>query len=239
MYFSDPSGLFETWDQAISFMLEHNISGTIRRSAFNDSFVIAGADDNSGRYWENFAETIYDPIVVGQGGGGSGGGSGNGGLGLSSAMWLGNTGLGMLSTDVTLQSGFLKSNELWHKTKTRGYSFATQDKWKNPGAKYWRNQQVKPYQGARKLGSKLTKAGGVLVAADIAMSGELKPSHGINVFMLGISGTGVGSIVAGVWFIADMGTGTYNYYFSNDGFKTISDMIDQNVGSYEMYEGLY
>ncbi|SFO39106.1 hypothetical protein SAMN05421741_14912 [Paenimyroides ummariense] len=186
-----------------------------------------------------FTELLPEVLVGSDGDGSGGGGSGNRGLDLSSAMWLGNIGLGMLSTDVTLQSGFLKSNELWHKTKTRGYSFATQNKWKNPGAKYWRNQQVKPYQGARKLGSKLTKAGGVLVAADIAMSGELKPSHGINVFMLGISGTGVGSIVAGVWFVADMGTGAYNYYFSDDGFKTISDMIDQNVGSYEMYEGVY
>lgn len=70
------------------------------------------------------------------------------------------------------------------------------------------------------------------------MSGELKPSHGINAFMIGISRTGVESIVAGVWYIADYGTGAYNYFFTDDGFRPISDMIDDSVGSYGMYEGL-
>src|SRR5690606_3069803 len=172
---TDPTGLFESWGQALGFMLEHDISGNIIRSEYDDTYVIAGDGVWAGRLWEDCYETAYHPIVI-DGNGNRGGGNGNGGLDLSSAMWMGNTGLSMLSTDVTLQSGFLKSNELWHKTKTRGYSFATQNKWKNPGAKYWRNQQVKPYQSARKLGSKLTKAGGVLVAADVVMSGQMKPS---------------------------------------------------------------
>ena len=64
VFFSDPSGLFETWGQAISFMLEHGISGTIMRSDYDDTFVIAGSDEFSGRYWENFYETAYHPIVI-------------------------------------------------------------------------------------------------------------------------------------------------------------------------------
>ena len=36
------------------------------------------------------------------------------------------------------------------------------------------------------LRSKLTKVGGVLVVADIALSGEIKPSHVINSIMLGL-----------------------------------------------------
>src|SRR5690554_4133106 len=67
--FSDPSGLFETWDQAINFMLEHGMSGSIMRSDYDDTFVIAGSDEFSGRFWENFYETSYHPIVTGQGGG--------------------------------------------------------------------------------------------------------------------------------------------------------------------------
>src|SRR5690606_25857362 len=90
---------------------------------------------------------------------------------------------------------------------------------------------------------KLTKAGGVLVAADVVMSGQMKPSHYINGGMLAASSTGVGSIVAGVWFIADMGTGAYNYYFSDDGFRTLSDVIDESSFgqsiTVDMYDGLY
>lgn len=157
---------------------------------------------------------------------------------FSNASWWANTAVGAASTANIPRSGFLQYNELWHQTKTKGVSYAWQNKWKNPGAKYWRGQQVKGFQGARNLGSKLTKAGGVLLVADIAMSGELKPSHGINAAMLGISGTGVGSIVAGVWFITDMGTGAFNY-LNGEGFKTLSDVIDNNVGTYEMYEGVY
>ncbi|UHO40739.1 RHS repeat-associated core domain-containing protein [Chryseobacterium capnotolerans] len=161
---------------------------------------------------------------------------------LSSTSWWGNTLIGAGATANIPRSGFFKYNELWHQTKTRGTSFAWQNKWKNPGAKYWRGQQVKGFQGARNLGTKLTVAGGVLLAADIAMSGEVKASHYINGIMLGASTTGVGSIVAGVWFVADMGTGAVNYLNGN-GFKTLSDVIDESsVGqsiSFEMYDGLY
>lgn len=137
---------------------------------------------------------------------------------------------------------FFKYNELWHQTKTPGTSFSWHSKWKNPGAKYWRGQQLKPFQSARNLGDKLTKAGGILLAADIAMSGEVRPSHIINGTMLGISGTGVGSIVAGAWFITDMGVGAINY-ISGSGLSTLSDVIDQSDWgkrhTVEMYDGLY
>ncbi len=60
--------------------------------------------------------------------------------------------------------------------------------------------------------------------------------------MLGISGTGVGSIVAGAWFITDMGVGAINY-ISGSGLSTLSDVIDQSDWgkrhTVEMYDGLY
>ncbi|WP_343686546.1 hypothetical protein [Chryseobacterium gleum] len=117
-----------------------------------------------------------------------------------------------------------------------------QNRWSNSGAKYWRGQQVKGFQGARSLGTKLTAVGGALLVADIAMSGEVKPSHWINGAMLGASLSGVGSIVAGAWFIVDMGTGGVNY-MSGNGFTTLSDVIDQSDwgkrNTKEMYDGLY
>ncbi|WP_370901631.1 hypothetical protein, partial [Chryseobacterium gossypii] len=161
---------------------------------------------------------------------------------LSNTSFLANTAIGLVSTANIPRTGVFKYNDIWHQTKTRGTSFAWQNKWKNPGAKYWRGQQVKGFQGARSLGTKLTAAGGVLLVADVAMSGQVKPSHIINGAMLGASMSGVGSIVAGAWFVADMGTGAVNY-LSGNGFTTLSDVIDQSEWgqsiTIDMYDGLY
>lgn len=91
---------------------------------------------------------------------------------------------------------------------------------------------------ARNILTKFTHAGAVLIGADILLSGEIKPSHLINGAMLGVSTTGVGTIIAGVWFIADYGTMGINYIFTGEA-KGISDMIDESIGTYELYEGIY
>ena len=56
--------------------------------------------------------------------------------------------------------------------------------------------------------------------------------------MLGVSTTGVGTIIAEVWFIAGYGTMGINYIFTGEA-KGISDMIDESIGTYELYEGIY
>ena len=56
--------------------------------------------------------------------------------------------------------------------------------------------------------------------------------------MLGASTTGVGAIVAGVWFIADFGTMGVNYLINGE-VKGIGDMIDESVGTLELYDGVY
>ncbi|WP_265429940.1 RHS repeat-associated core domain-containing protein [Chryseobacterium sp. YIM B08800] len=161
---------------------------------------------------------------------------------LSKTSFLANTAIGLGATVNIPRTGVFQYNDIWHQTKTRGTSFSWEGRWKNPGAKYWRGQQVKGFQGARSLGTKLTVAGGVFLAADIAMSGQVKPSHMINAAMLGASFSGVGSIVAGAWFVADMGTGAVNYLNGN-GFRTLSDVIDQSDWgqsiTVDMYDGLY
>ncbi len=150
-----------------------------------------------------------------------------------------NTAVGAVSTYMVAKGNYHKWNELWHKTKTRGTSWVWQtSKWNNPGARHHRVNQIKSVAGARKIADKLTKAGGALLILDIAASGELKPSHAINAAMLGASTTGVGAIVAGIWFIADFGTMGVNYLISGQA-KGIGDMIDESVGTYEMYDGLY
>ena len=133
---------------------------------------------------------------------------------------------------------YLTYNELWHLTKTRGLATAWQSKWSKPGAQYWRTQQLKPLAGARKLSGTLTKAGFVMVGADILLSGEIKPSHGINSFMLGISFTGYGAIIAAGWLVVDMGVGGYNY-FTHGKWENLGDILDKKLGKIELYEGLY
>jgi hypothetical protein len=153
-----------------------------------------------------------------------------------------NFGVGSLSSCNTYQSGYFKYNELWHNTKTRGVSWSVQSKWKNPGAKYWRQQQVKPFQKARYgTAAKFIKgAGWGALGLDVALSGEVKVSHVINGGMVGLSYTGWGSVVSVIWFVADFGTMGVNWVIGN-GAKGLGDIIDEAIGRpiIELYEGWY
>lgn len=53
-----------------------------------------------------------------------------------------------------------------------------------------------------------------------------------------MSTTGVGAIVAGAWFIADFGTMGVNYLINGEA-KGLGDMLDESIGTYEMYDGVY
>ena len=134
---------------------------------------------------------------------------------------------------------YVLNNELLKFNRNGAYKWSgLLTKMKN-GQSYWNNNFVKLARETHLEKLKgISKIGAGLIAADIAMSGEIKPSHGINVLMLSISGTGVGAAVGGLWFVADMGTGAVNYLNGN-GFRTLSDVIDDNVGTYKMYDGLY
>lgn len=136
------------------------------------------------------------------------------------------------------EAKFLSYNEIWHVTRTRGVAFSWQSRWNNFGAKAVRARDIKPLMNARNLSTTLTKAGFVMVGADILLSGEIKPSHGINAFMLGLSFTGYGAIIAAGWVVVDLGVGGYNY-FAHGEWQSLGDIIDKNVGTIEMYEGLY
>lgn len=49
---------------------------------------------------------------------------------------------------------------------------------------------------------------------------------------------GFGTVIASAWFIADFGTMGINYLMGN-GAVGLGDMLDQKIGTLEMYEGLY
>lgn len=148
---------------------------------------------------------------------------------LKTGLQVSNFSVGGLSLWKVYQGKYLQWNELWHKTKTAGYAFRWQKRWDNPGARYWRSKNISTVSNSRKWATRATKVGGVLLVADIALTGEIKPSHAINAAMLGASTTGVGSIVAGVWFLADTGTLLFNLAVYQEN-KSLSDIIDQSIG---------
>jgi hypothetical protein len=149
--------------------------------------------------------------------------------------------VGSASTTTTIWGKSYKYNEMWHKTKTRGISTSfNKDRWNNPGAKNWRNVQTKPLKVIRNVGKGVgVGAGGVLVLVDVAISGEIQPSDWINGSMAAISWTGVGSVVALVWFVADFGTMGVNKFILGNGAVELGDMLDKsNFGkaiTIEMY----
>src|SRR5690554_4334152 len=146
VFWSDPSGLFETEAAARMFAKENDI---------NDYMITS---DGKGRYiltitaGEFAGEQFYEMevlVVDNRNDEGGGGGGSDSSSGFEGDMSWSNGIVGGIATANIFPSGYLKHNELWHKTKTRGYSFAGQDKWKNSGAKYWRGQQVKGFEGNR------------------------------------------------------------------------------------------
>src|SRR5690554_6020730 len=146
VFWSDPSGLFETEAAARKFAKENDI---------NDYMITS---DGKGRYiltitaGEFAGEQFYEMevlVVDNRNDEGGGGGGSDSSSGFEGDMSWSNGIVGGIATANIFPSGYLKHNELWHKTKTRGYSFAGQDKWKNSGAKYWRGQQVKGFEGNR------------------------------------------------------------------------------------------
>lgn len=148
---------------------------------------------------------------------------------IRTGLQITNFTVGSLSAWKVYQGKYLQWNEFWHKTKTAGYSFRWQKRWDNPGARYWRKENISNVSNPRKWATRATKIGGVLLVADIAVTGKIKPSHAINAAMLGASTTGVGSIVAGVWFLADTGTLLFNLAVYQEN-QSLGDIIDNNIG---------
>lgn len=246
VFWSDPSGLFETRKEAREYRRANGIEGRIQRNGEGGYDInnyethtsySSGNDKGFGNDSHSNDGVIESALVSNENQSGNVVGSS-----ISTGLWGVNTTIGGLSTYMVGKAQFHRMNEAWHITKTAGTSFFWQNKWQNPGAIYHRANQVAKVQNARNLSTKLTKVGGALLVADIALSGGIKPSHVINGIMLGASTTGVGSIVAGAWFVADFGTMGVNYLINGE-TKGIGDMIDESsfgkTTTVKMYEGAY
>ena len=160
----------------------------------------------------------------------------NGGGYYEDPMFYINGGIGVARTGATIKGGYHLSNELYHYTRSSGNLHFR-------GGKYWNNPFVNNSKAAiaarggawRSAGTKLGYAGIAITTGDALMSGEFRTSQGINVAMntLAIAVPGVGSIVAGVYFVADIG-------LTLSTGRGIGDRIDAATGgTHELYNGLY
>jgi RHS repeat-associated protein len=206
-----------------------------------------GGSFNSGGFGSSNAGGFASSNNVGFGSSNNGGfdssvGGGGNSIGnlISSGLWAANTGLGFASLNVANRSQYHLMNEAYHKFKTKQIAYFWQKRFKT--LRGVRTMQTNKLASARNLATKLGKASGVLLIADIGLSGNVKPSHGINTLMIAASFTGVGAVAASAWFIADFGTLGYNY-FVNGQAKGLGDMLDESEwgkrNTIHLYDGFY
>ncbi|MBK1896676.1 RHS repeat domain-containing protein [Chryseobacterium paridis] len=247
VYFSDPTGLFEKGNNVLAYPER---PGTEKREKWVDN---DGTFTWNGNMWIDnngagisYKEGQIEEVSVGTSKSSSSSSYAGIENDISSSIWLTNTAVGATSAYTVYRGQYHLSNELWRYQPNGKQKIITPwNKMKN-GKNYWNNNfaktarlsQLEKVKNIRNISSKLTKAGGILLGADIILSGEIKPSHFVNGFMLGLSTSGVGSIVAGAWFIADFGTMGANYLINGEA-KGLGDMLDESIGTYEIYDGIY
>lgn len=141
-----------------------------------------------------------------------------------------NIGLGTAGLLNMVKRKALISNELWHLQKNGVITHRLRTM--SSGASHWNNNFVKTnrikFQNVAKGGeiapTLLRRLGFVTVGADILLSGEVKASHAVDVIFICVSGTGVGAIAGGIYFIAE---------FATDG--AVSNWINDTFGTFEIY----
>ncbi len=199
VYWQDKTGLFESWDQAINFMLEHGMSGSIMRSDYDDTFVIAGSDEFSGRFWENFYETSYHPIVTGQGGG-SDDSPGFKLLGFSPSE------IGLLANGASVYAGALKANS--ESNMNYKYKAGSKTHTAKQLTELNKVRMEKIAKVANKAGTRLTIVSAGATVVD-GLANGWQNHHTADLVITGAlyavaAATPIGWVVGGVYFIADM-----------------------------------
>jgi len=119
--------------------------------------------------------------------------------------------------------GNVTHNEWWWRQKNGTW------RWRTPSTKsnYVINRSYKlkgnSLTKANALSTKLAVVNTLLITSDVLVNKQIKASHVVNGIMTGLSFTGVGSIISGAWFIADIGT----EFFTG---TSLSDRIDEAAG---------
>ena len=106
-------------------------------------------------------------------------------------------------------------NELYWRAKNG--NFYSTSKLSKPGG-YARSYKVvnNALKSAKTWSNRMAVFGLVATGVNVAINQEIHPSDGVNAFMCGISFTGVGSIAAGIYFVADFGFDIFTGYSLNE-----------------------
>ncbi len=121
-------------------------------------------------------------------------------------------------------------NELWHKTKTRGVSNIFQKRWRNSFAKKWRKTQTNQLRVSRNVGTILSGLTIVSTTYSVIDNQNIKTSDVLNVALsaLAIGIPGLGTTIAGVYFLADLATMGGSYLLTGKP-TSIGTYIDQHI----------
>lgn len=150
---------------------------------------------------------------------------------------IGNNGIGGMGLFNTYRQKAYRSNELWHMQKNGIFVH----RWKemSNGASYWKNNIVSKNRNAfqrlansRQITPRLLKGLGYgAILADVALEQKLKPSQAIAAaFLLG-SSSGVVAIIAGAYFVVDLGFGIFTEH-------SLNERIDNSIGTVDISEFL-
>ncbi len=83
---------------------------------------------------------------------------------------------------------------------------------------------LKVLNASKYIATKLNVASAIVITGDVLYNSQITASQGLNAFMTGIAFTGWGAPVAGLWFVADFGTGLFTG-------RSLSDRINSRVGA--------
>ena len=83
---------------------------------------------------------------------------------------------------------------------------------------------LKILNASKSFATKLNVASVIVITGDVLYNSQITASQGLNTFMTGIAFTGWGAPVAGLWFVADFGTGLFTG-------RSLSDRLNSRAGA--------
>ncbi|WP_231847461.1 RHS repeat domain-containing protein [Flavobacterium branchiophilum] len=147
---------------------------------------------------------------------------------LSDPLFWINSSLGFGSLYVGYKSNFHLQNEVWHQSKNGIINNVFEKSWSKLKYKNVRTHQTGKLQLPRNINNGLAVASLVMTGVNVYKNGELKASDVFNASMAAISFTGVGSVVAGIYFVADLSTMGVSYLTTGEA-KGIGTYLDENT----------
>jgi RHS repeat-associated protein len=142
-------------------------------------------------------------------------------------FWI-NSSLGFSSLYVGYKANFHLQNEIWHLSKSGQVHNSFEKSWNKSKYKNVRTHQTSRLQLPRNISNGLAATSIIMTGVNVYRSGDLKGSDVLYATMAGISFTGVGSVVSGIFFVADFATMGISYLATGEA-KSIGNYLDEKT----------